>query len=321
MQLSVLTVLFSDQPLADVAKYLASKGVQALEIGTGGFPGDAHCKPAELLADSAKLAEFKKIFEDNGLSIAALSVHGNAVHPDAAVAKKAEDEFNTTLKLAEKLGVTRVVTFSGCPGDHAGAKYPNWVTCPWPEDFLAVLDYQWNECLIPYWQKASARAAEHGVDKIALEMHPGFCVYNPETTLRLRQAAGSNIGANVDPSHLFWQGIDPVAAILKLGKAIHYFHAKDTYVDPYNTAVNGVLDTKHYAQEMERSWLFRTVGYGHDTAVWRDIFSALRKVGYDGPISIEHEDGLMSQKEGLEKAIELLKQTIIFEGRGEIFWA
>ena len=191
----------------------------------------------------------------------------------------------------------------------------------WPDDFQKIKEWQWNEKLIPYWQKEAKFAEAHHVTHIAFEMHPGFCVYNPETLLRLREAVGPVIGANFDPSHLFWQGIDPVAAIRALKGAIYHFHAKDTAIDPYYCAVNGVLDTKKFGTP-GRSWDFRTVGYGHGEDVWRAIFSELRRVGYDGIISIEHEDGLMSTREGLEKAIEVLKRTIIFEERNsEMYWA
>ena len=171
-----------------------------------------------------------------------------------------DDAITDAILLAEKLGLHQINTFSGCPGDHPGAKYPNWVVCPWPEDFLKILEYQWNDVLIPYWEKKAAFAREHGVNQIALELHPGFCVYNTESLLKLRAAVGPEIGANLDPSHLIWQGMDPVMVIRTLGEAIFHFHAKDTKVDPYNTAVNGVLDTKHYSDEAHRSWIFRSVG-------------------------------------------------------------
>lgn len=214
-------------------------------------------------------------------------------------------------------------TFSGCPGGSPADKTPNWVTCPWPDDFSKILDYQWNEVLIPYWKEKAAFARAHGVHKIALELHPGFCVYNTRTLLRLREAVGPEIGANLDPSHLFWQGIDICACIRELGKAgaIHHFHAKDTWIDPINTSINGVLDTTHYSKELERSWIFRTVGYGHGTQVWKAIASELRLAGYDYAISIEHEDSLMSGREGLLKAIECLKESLIFEDKGEMYWA
>jgi sugar phosphate isomerase/epimerase len=198
---------------------------------------------------------------------------------------------------------------------------PNWVTCPWPPDFSATVKYQWEQVLIPYWKEINAFAEARGV-RIAIEMHPGFCVYSVEHVLALRDALGSkNIGANFDPSHLFWQGVDPVFAIRHLKDAIFHFHAKDTIIDPVNTSVNGVLDTKSYADLINRSWVFRTVGYGHSETVWRDMVSNLRLVGYDGALSIEHEDGLMSQQEGFEKAAQFLGNILIRQDAGYAFWA
>lgn len=322
MKLCVLANLYGSKTLDETLCRLRSLGVEAAEIGAGGYPGKAHCNPAELLKDEKKLAEFNATVAKYGIEIAALATHGNCVHPDKAIAAAFEEDFRNTVLLAEKIGVDTIVTFSGCPGDFEGAKYPNWVTCPWPEDFLKILDYQWNDVLIPYWKEAVKFANAHGVKRIALEMHPGFCVYNPETLLRLRNAVGDTIGANFDPSHLVWQGIDPVAAIRELSGAIYHFHAKDTKIDSYNTARHGVLDTKHYGDELNRSWIFRTVGYGHDAQYWKDMASALRLAGYDRVMSIEHEDSLMSIDEGLEKAVAFLKEIIISEPKpGTMSWA
>lgn len=321
MKLCVLTVPLYGKSLADACKYLADSGVQALEIGTGGSPGTGHCDPQVLLDDAQKLDTFKKTLTDNGLSLAALSCHGNGVHPRAEIAARDHEDFVKTCRLAEKLDVKTIVTFSGCPGGAPEDKTPNWITCPWPTDFSDALVYQWEEKLIPYWKGAAALANDHGVTQVALEMHPGFCVYNPETMLKLRNAVGPTMGANFDPSHLFWQGIDPVAAIRELKGAIYHFHAKDTRIDTYNTAKNGVLDTKHYGDEINRSWIFRSIGYGHDYQVWKDIISNLRMVGYDGAISIEHEDSLMSVNEGLQKAIAFIKEVIMSEDTSEMWWA
>ncbi len=322
MKLGVLTVPFGDMPLDETLKYLKSVGLDAAEIGCGGCPGKAHCDPEVLLNDEKKLDEFKRAFEENKIEIAALSCHGNAVHPNKKIADMYHNDFVNAVLLAEKLGVKKIITFSGCPGDCAESKHPNWVTCPWPEDFLEILDYQWNEVLIPYWKKTSAFAMEHGIEKIAFEMHPGFCVYNPETMMKIRNAVGPILGANFDPSHLFWQGIDPVEAIRYLGDAIYHFHAKDTRIDTRNTAINGVLDTKHYSDEINRAWVFRSVGYGHDMQTWRDMISMLRLVGYDHVLSIEHEDSLMTNKEGFEKAVYFLKQAMIKEPKPTgMFWA
>ncbi|MBO5649521.1 MAG: sugar phosphate isomerase/epimerase [Clostridia bacterium] len=313
MELGVLTNLYGAKSLDETLSILHGLGVTMAEIGCGGYPGKAHCDPKVLLNDDAALAEFVATFKKYDIKISCLSCHGNAVHPDKAIAKQFHDDFVDAVLLAEKLGIDTIVTFSGCPGDHEGAKYPNWVTCPWPEDFLAILDWQWNEVLIPYWKETAAFAKAHGVTKIAFEMHPGFAVYNPETLLKMRAAVGDVIGANFDPSHLIWQGIDPVAAIRYLQGAIYHFHAKDTKIDKINTGKIGVLDTKHYGDELNRSWVFRACGYGNDASYWKEIVSALRLTGYDKVLSIEHEDSLMSIDEGLQKAVDFLKPIIIYE--------
>ena len=320
MKLGVLTVLFGNKPLNETCAYLKNLGVETVEIGCGGFPGKAHCDPEKLLADEQALNQFLSDIRDNGLEISALSCHGNMVHPNRAVADAYIADFKNAVLLAEKIGVDTLVTFSGCPGDCPESKHPNWVTCPWPEDFLEILDYQWNEVLITFWKDMTAYCCEHGIHRIAFEMHPGFCVYNPATLLKLRAAVGDEIGANVDPSHLIWQGMDPVAAIRELRGAIYHFHAKDTKINEYNTARNGVLDTKHYGDEVNRSWIFRSVGYGMNEEKWREIMSELVLAGYDRSVSIEHEDSLMAPEEGLEKAIELLKRVLIRQGKPTDMW-
>ena len=321
MKLGVLTVALGTQPVAQAFEYLAKIGVQSVEIGTGGYPGTAHLDPVASLKNPQILEDLKTLLQKNNLTISALSCHGNPVHPDKEIGSKFHEDFVNTCKVAEKLGVDTVITFSGCPGDHKGAKYPNWVTCAWPPDYLEILQYQWEDELIPYWKDAVKLAASHGVTKIALEMHPGFAVYNPRTLLQLREAIGPAIGANFDPSHLFWQGIKPVEAIKVLKGAIYHFHAKDTRVDHFNAAVNGTLETSGYDDFLGRGWVFRTVGYGHGESEWRDIISTLRAIGYDGAISIEHEDGLMSVTEGLEKAVEFLKPILMYEPPAEMWWA
>jgi len=320
MKLGVFTCLLGNLPLENALKYFSALGIEMIEIGCGGYPGNSHANPKILLNDSGKFAEFKALIAKYNLEISALSCHANPVHPNKELAADFDKAIRDTILLAEKLGISRINTFSGCPGDFEGAKFPNWVTCPWPNDFSEILEWQWNEVLIPYWKDLVKFSKAHGVDKIGLEMHPGFCVYNTETLLRLRAAVGDEIGANFDPSHLIWQGMEPVAVIRKLGPAIFHFHAKDTKIDKYNTAVNGVLDTKTYTDEINRSWIFRAIGYGNDTSYWKDIISNLRLVGYDFAISIEHEDSLMSQNEGLTKAVSFLKDVLITEKVGEAWW-
>ncbi len=321
MKLGVLTVPLGDMTLEEVLAYLSGLGVQTVELGAGGFPGKAHLDPDQLLGNPGAIQHIKDLLDKYHMEISAVSCHGNPVHPQKEVAQSFHEQFEKAVLVAEQLGVDTVVGFSGCPGDCPQSQYPNWVVAPWPDDALKILDYQWNDVLIPYWTKMASFVKDHGVSKIAFELHPNFSVYNPETLLKLRAAVGDCIGANFDPSHLVWQGIDIPAALRALKGAVYHFHAKDTKVDPINTAVNGVLDTKHFGNELERSWIFRTVGYGHDTGFWKDVISTLRLIGYDGAISIEHEDSLMTGKEGLEKAIAFLKEVLIFEGVGEMFWA
>ncbi len=319
MKIGVFAVLFGNKPFEETLDYLVSLGVEAVEIGCGAYPGDAHCKPAELLKDRGKLKAFGNAVTSRGLVISALSCHGNPVHPNHAIADAHHKTFQHTVELAQALDVERVVTFSGCPGGDPQATQPNWIVAPWPPEFSEMLEWQWRERVTPYWERTAKFARDRAV-KVAIEMHPNFVVYNPETMLRLRAIAPDVIGCNFDPSHMFWQGIDPVVAIRELGDCIYHCHAKDCKLDARNIAVNGVLDAKKYSEELDRSWIFRTVGWGNDAGVWKAIVSALRLVGYDHVLSIEHEDSLMSAAEGLRKAIVFLKDVVISEPAGEAYW-
>jgi sugar phosphate isomerase/epimerase len=319
MKLGVFAVLFGSWPFEKALDYIAKNGLEAVEIGTGNYPGNAHCNLKETLESKAKAEKFKAAVEKRGLVISALSCHGNPLHPDKAFADENKSIQHDTILLAEKLGVDTVVVFSGCPGDQDGAKYPNWVTCPWPPDYSKIVKWQWEEKAIPFWKKEAKFAKDHGV-KLAFEMHPGFLVYSAATMMRLREECGDNIGANLDPSHLFWQGMDPIAVIRYLGKAIYHVHAKDCRIYP-PVATKGVLDTSGYGGEIERSWIFRTVGYGHGADFWCDFVSTLRMVGYDGVMSIEHEDSLMSIEEGFKKGAEFLKGILLKEKPGAAYWA
>jgi sugar phosphate isomerase/epimerase len=320
MKLGLFTPVFGhltlDQMLDAVG---ALRRVEAIEIGTGGWPGASHLDLDGLLANSADATEYRQKIADRGLTISALSCHGNPIHPDAATARDYDEVFRKTVRLAEQIGVHVVVTFSGCPGDSAAARHPNWVTTPWPPEFADVLEWQWEERAIPYWSDTARFAADHGV-KVALEAHPGFIVYNVDTALRLRAAAGPNLGVNFDPSHFFWQGVDIPAAIRALGDAIFHVHAKDVALDRQNVAVNGVIDAKSYRRMAERSWLFRSVGWGHGELEWKRIVSALRLAGYDHVMSIEHEDAFASIGEGLNAAIDLLSRVILKDPPVDAWW-
>lgn len=321
MKLGVFTVLYSDKPLDDMLDKVEAKGLETIELGTGGYPGDAHIKLDKLLDNEKQQKAFMEKITNQGLTVSALSCHANPLHPQKQIAEEADTLFTKTVKLAAQLGVPVVNTFSGCPGDHEGAKYPNWPIAPWPNEYQEILKWQWEEKIIPYWQE-KARFAEAQNVKIGLELHGGFSVHTPATLLRLRKACGPAIGANLDPSHLWWQGIDPLEAIKILGRenAIHHFHAKDTIIDQPNMNRNGLTDMTSYSDMRNRAWYFRTVGYGHESKVWADIISTLRLYGYDYVVSIEHEDGLMSIDEGLTKAVQTLQPIMVKESIGDMWW-
>jgi len=322
MKLGVFTVLFSEKSLDEMLDYVKDAGLDAVEIGTGGYPGNAHCDVDELLASEEKRKEFLDKVHSRGLEISAFSCHGNPISPDKAFAKECDETLRKTIKLANLLNVPVVNTFSGTPGEHEDAKYPNWPVAPWPPEYSDVLKWQWEEKLIPYWKEIGKLAEENNV-KIGLELHGGFLVHTPYTMLKLREETSPAIGANLDPSHLWWQGIDPVAAIKILGKAgaIHHFHAKDTYIDQDNVNMYGLTDMQPYSEVQERAWSFRSVGCGHSIQEWSDMMSALRTYGYDYVVSIEHEDPLMSIEEGFMRAVKNLQSVLIREEPADMWWA
>ncbi|SHE70272.1 Sugar phosphate isomerase/epimerase [Seinonella peptonophila] len=321
MKLGIFTVLFSEKPFEEMLDYVKESGLDAVEIGTGCYPGNAHCHVDELLEDTSKRKAFKKAIDERGLMISALSCHGNPISPDQKFAKESHETFTKTVQLAELLEVPVVNTFSGIPGADESSKHPSWPTLPWPPEYRDLADWQWENKIIPYWKEMSTFVEKHGV-KVGIELHGGFSVHTPYTMLKLREAVGESIGANLDPSHMWWQGIDPVAAIKILGKenAIHHFHAKDTQIDQDNVNMYGLTDVQPFTNLSSRAWQFRTVGFGHGLKDWADILGALRLVGYDYVVSIEHEDALLSIEEGFQKAVQNLEQVLPREDLGDIWW-
>ncbi|MFM9872805.1 MAG: sugar phosphate isomerase/epimerase family protein [Fimbriimonadaceae bacterium] len=325
MKIGLFTALFGDKPLTEVLDICQSLGIQAVELGAGAYPGNPHLDVDKLLESKEARDNLHAELSKRGLILSAISVHGNAIHPDKAFAENHHNAFRKGVKLANALDLTCLNGFSGCPGDGPNAINPNWVTCAWPDEYRDILEYQWNTVAIPYWTEQANYLADNNVN-FCIEMHPGFIVYNNETLLKLRNSTGPNgtrIGANFDPSHLWWQGIDPLAAVRQLGLegALFHVHAKDTRLEPETSKLNGNLDTKSYGDILNRSWVFRSVGYGHSLEWWKDFVSVLRTVGYDHVLSIEHEDGLMTSMEGLAKAVDVLKQAMITEQAGPMFWA
>jgi len=310
--IGVFDPVYNHLSLDEMLDKITAIGIEAVEIGTGGYPGTKHCPVKDLLDDPAKAKAWKKKFEDRNILLATLSCHGNPVHPDPDLAKREDETFRRTVLLAERLEVPVIVTFSGCPGGSPTDKMPNWATYRWPPEYDQVLKWQWSERVIPYWKQAAKFAREHGVRKIALEMHPGFVVYNPFTLVQLREAVGEEIGANFDPSHLFWQGCDPVEAIRFLGKqgAIYHAHMKDTVIYKDNAAKTGVLNfSADPAKFAQGSVVFRAVGYGHGAELWKDIVKAYMDIDFQGIMSIENEDPILPGEVGVERAAYVLKNV------------
>lgn len=322
MQVGVITVLLGEQRLEDALSYLDSIGVEAVELACGGFVGDDHLPIDQYLDDGEEQEELLELLEQYEMDISALAAHNNPIHPQPEKAKEHDQQLRDAIQLANQLGVDTVTGFSGLPGGSPEDVTPNWITAPWPNEHTEALEYQWQEVAIPYWSEIGKLADGHDVD-IAIEMHPNMLVYEPEGLIKLRDATNERIGANFDPSHLYWQGISINNAIRFLSEhnAIHHFHAKDTKIYEANVRTKGVLDTTPYTTESKRSWLFRSVGYGHGEEHWKDIVSTLRMAGYDGTLSIEHEDSLASPSEGLEKAVDTLDRAIFKEKPGETYWA
>jgi sugar phosphate isomerase/epimerase len=320
MKLGLCTPLYRFLPLEQAMDAVAKTGIKVIELHCGGYPGSDLCNASELLADDGKLAKFLRVFEERGIEIDSLGAHGNPLHPQAEIREQHDADLRDAIRLAERIGLGKVIAFSGCPGGSEQAKYPNWCVIQWPEDYAEVLAWQWEHKVLPYWREIAQFAADRNV-KIALEMHPGCVVYNVRTMLALRDAVGPAVGANMDPSHLFWQGVDPVRAILKLGSAVYHVHVKDTAFHPDLFPVHGALDTQSDQDVPNRSWVFRTVGYGHDVLFWKRFFSALQMVGYQGVACIEPEDRLIEADESIQKAITFLSNVVVEqEPAGKDWW-
>jgi len=198
---------------------------------------------------------------------------------------------------------------SGAPGDGAGSTAVNFIWYPWPADSMALLERQWAAA-IDLWTDLAAEALARGVERLAFELHPLHLVYNVPTLERMRAAVGPVIGANVDPSHLFWQGMDPLAVIHRLGPAVHHVHLKDTEVLPDQMGIAGVLDQRPFDDPGNRAWRFRAVGSVHGAEYWSSFIAALESVGYDDVLAVENEDQTLPAQEGVERAAAFMRPLL-----------
>ena len=287
----------------------ARLGMDMLEFGCGNWSSAPHLNLDRMLESESERRNFKARLADHGIAISALNCSGNPVHP-GETGRQHDAVTRKTIKLASLMDVERVVMMSGCPGAQ-GDSSANWVTTEWPPEVREILRWQWDEVLIPYWRDLVAYSNGIGIRKLCLELHGHQNVYNVHTLMRLREAVGNTVGANLDPSHLFWMGADPLAAARALGDAIYYIHAKDTRVDPIIAGVNGVIETMPGDRYQGRSWNYITLGYGHGEQWWREFIAVLAAVGYDDVFSIEHEDPMLPAIEGVERSVAFLRNVLI----------
>ena len=311
MKLCIVSDGLGHLSFQDAAKAAAGLGVSALEIGMGNWSPAPHANLKTLLGNKDERLKFLSVLEQNGLALAALNCSGNQLHP--VEGERHSEVVYDTVRLAELLGIDTIILMSGLPAGGPNDVRPNWVTCAWPSENREILDWQWNEKLLPYWQKLASYAQGYGIKKFCIEMHGCQLVYNVPTLLRLRKEIGPIVGANLDPSHLFWMGADPLVAVDALGDAIHHAHAKDTFINEGARHLTGLLETIEHQNVKARSWNYITLGCGHDDQWWREFCYRLRLNGYDGWLSIEHEDVILSRMEGMRKSVELLKRTSIEE--------
>lgn len=309
MKIGLLTDSLGGMPLADVLREAAELGVHTVEFACGNWSSAPHIELDRLLEDRGYRDSFVARVKDHGLSISALNCSGNQLHP-GEIGEAHRQVVDKTIKLAALMNVDRIVMMSGLPGGPGDAN-PNWIVTDWPPECMTVLDYQWNVVIIPYWRDLVGFAENLGIRKLCLELHGHQAVYHPSSFWRLREAVGRTVGVNYDPSHPMWMGADPIAAVRALGESIYHVHAKDTRVEAVPAAIDGVLDTRAPTQVAERSWNYVTLGYGHGETWWKEFCAALKMVGYDDVLSIEHEDMALPPLEGVRKSVRLLENCVV----------
>ncbi|WP_421906872.1 sugar phosphate isomerase/epimerase family protein [Mameliella sp.] len=307
MKLGFVSDSLGGMSLQEVLQNAQRMGVQGIEVNTCGWSTAPHFGLKAMLGDAQAQKDFRNRFEDHGLEIISLNANGNPLHPTDPV--QAEG-LRGTIRVAGQMGIKTVCTMSGLPAGSASDTMPNWVVSSWPPETQDILKYQWEEKLIPFWIEIAALARDNGVERIALELHGNQCVYNVPSLWKLRDAVGPVIGANLDPSHLFWMGADPLVAAEALGEAIYHVHAKDTMLNAPVQATTSLLENGSLMDIPARSWSYITLGFGHGEEWWRQFCYRLKMAGYDGWLSIEHEDVLLNSLEGLEKSVTLLQNVM-----------
>ncbi|MEN9715209.1 MAG: hypothetical protein RJA35_676 [Actinomycetota bacterium] len=324
MRIGVYNAILHDRSLSDALKVVRDLGLQGLEVNTGGFLPATHVPSmADILVSDAARDDYLGLFEETKVGIAGFNCNGNPLHPNPTIGLKHGQDVKQSIKLAGRLGVNRVVTMSGLPGGEAGSTVPNWIVNAWNSVALDVLDYQWG-IATKYWSEVDKLAQDMNV-KVALELHPQNLVFNVPSFHELIERTGSsNIGVELDASHLFWQQMDPVAVVRELGTHVVHAAAKDVRVNKDRANLVGVLDNSfrrlepaeertnlggdEWVNEWPRpaAWDFVAVGKGHDASYWAEFLKAIEEVDPNMWVNIEHEDTSMGRVEGLKFACDTL---------------
>jgi sugar phosphate isomerase/epimerase len=312
VRVGLLTDAMPDRSLGEVVDWISRTGlIQDVEVGVGGYSPVPHCRPAELLRHPGSVASWRKTIDDAGLGISALNVSGNPLHPNPDVASRHDADLRQAIRLAAELGVRRIVAMSGCPGAAASDRSaPHFSGGGWLPDLEQIAEWQWRERVAPYWREIAELARrEHPDLLICFELHPGTYVFNFQTFSRIREL-GANLGVNLDPSHFFWQSMDPLAMVGAIGDRIGHAHGKDTTQNSQQVALNGVLDNRWPNPPQGMPWNFATVGRGHDKSWWAEFVGLLRDQGFSGTISIEYEDPFLPVEESIIESARLLSSVI-----------
>ncbi len=293
--------------LGETLEAIAGLGISRIELATGGQCDSPFLDVDNLLADKTARIRLQQELAASGVSLTALNISAFPLHPKLGLDHT--QLTRQTIELAGFLGIERIVTQSGTPGDSDSSSLPNWLAYPWPDDMLDMGRRQWEQA-IALWRELAVHGKKNGVTKFCFELHPLNMVYNVPTLLHLRAEVGDIIGANFDPSHLMWQGMDIPACVRALGPAIYHVHIKDVAMHRQNVALVGVLDNRSDVSFRDRPWNFCTPGFGHDELWWREFLIALSDVGYDDVLSIENEDPYLPGIDGVVKTCQFLSRIM-----------
>ncbi|HEX9517588.1 MAG TPA: sugar phosphate isomerase/epimerase [Streptosporangiaceae bacterium] len=312
MQVGLFTDAFTHLSLTQTLAWCAAHGIESVELGTGGYSPAPHADLERLSSSEAARQELLGELASTDVSLGALNVSGNPLHPNPQIATLHDAQLRSTVRLAQELGVTRVVAMSGCPGGPGDASWPVFAGGAWLPDMERLWDWQWAERIAPYWGELSRWASQAAPDvRICLELHPGTSIYNAESFRLLREVTGDNVMVNLDPSHFWWQGMDPVRVIEDLTGLIGWSHGKDTLIRDSRMAVIGCMDFRWPRPgSADMPWHFCAVGAGHAASTWVSLVKALIAAGHDHTISIEHEDPDLTAEDGALASLLGLREVL-----------